>query len=329
MTKFLGFFFLLLSLEVGAAPVGCVAVSEYCTVGKAKRIVQDFEIERECWEKQIVYSCPNIRPGGACAPLSDDPDCTQTSSECTKRDSDGVCITETNDFRCSSSKDYSEVSFEGASTASDEHGVTNKLQCGSELYCPDGVCDELQTSQTSTDFGKAASWMGLLTQMGIEKDPDAVTMFRGAAQNCAQWPLSSKDCCSEDGWLLDFFGCDENEKILAEKRKAKYTHYVGSYCSQDTFFGCITTKQSYCSFRSLFARVLQEQARSQLGIGWGSAESPDCRSLSIEEIEALDFSRIDLSEIYADMMNMANVPSETEVNNKITDRIGDYYGDSQ
>lgn len=315
--------------SANATPAGCVVVSEICTIGAAERTIQDFKIERDCWERQIVYSCPNARPGGACSALANDPECTQIGAECTRRGPDGVCITEVNTFRCSSPKSGSGISLEDIIDAALERDVRIPIQCGSNLYCPDGLCDDLDEDEASADFGKAASWMGLLTKMGKEKDPDAVTLFRGEGQKCAKWPLGAKNCCSDDGWLLDYFGCSSSEKVLAERRSEKMTHYIGSYCSNDTWFGCITRKQAYCSFRSKFARVFQEQARAQLGIGWGSPESPMCRSLSIEEIQRVDFSRVDLSEIYADMLGDANAPSPAATNQQIKSRIENYYRSNQ
>ncbi len=315
---------LFFSYPVQAAPDGCAVVSDICTVGAAERVIQGFKIERECWEKQMVYSCPNARPSGACSAVSNDPDCTQTGSECSRHDADGVCLEEVNTFVCSEPKSGSGISLEDILASAPERNVRSPMQCGSNLYCPDGDCDE--RDQASADFGKAASWMGLLTKMGEEKDPDAVTLFRGDGQSCSKWPLGTKNCCSDKGWLLDYFGCSSNEKILAERRQEKLTHYIGSYCSKKVFLlGCITKKQAYCSFRSLFARVFQEQARAQLGIGWGSPESPMCRSLSIEEIQRVDFGKIDLSEIYGDMLNDAKAPSPAATNQKIKSRIEDYY----
>lgn len=315
----------LFALPASAAPVGCVAVSDYCTIGEAEQTIQGFKISRGCWEKRVVYSCPDARPGEACSPLSDDPDCSRTGAECIRRDGDGVCLREVNSFRCSAPKSGAGISLEGIVATALERDVDTPLRCGSTLYCPDGVCDDLGHSEASTDFGKAASWVGLLTQMGKEKDPDAVTLFRGDGKKCEEWPLGTKNCCSDDGWLLSVFGCSATEKILAEQRAARLTHFVGDYCSNDSFFGCLTNEETYCTFRSRFARVLQQQARAQLGIGWGSAEDPDCRSLSIEEIQQLDFSRINLSELYGDMVNQANTPNPGTVNQQLQDRINDYY----
>jgi len=318
---------LLLTPVAHGAPAGCVPVSTLCTVGEAEQTVQGFTISRECWEKRIVYSCPDAKPGGACAPLSGDPDCTQTGVECSGTDSDGVCLQETATFRCMAAQSGSGISLEDIADGTPERGDATPLRCGSALYCPDGLCDGLGSSEPNQDFGKAASWIGLLTQMGKEKDPDAVTLFRGEGQTCSRWPLGSKNCCSEDGWL---FGCSSSEKILGERRAAKLAHHVGNYCaSKVPILGCVTKKQSYCTFRSLFARVLQEQARAQLGMGWGSAEAPDCRPLSIEDIQRVDFSKIDLSEIYGDMLNAAHPPSGASMNEKVKQRIDSYCGGNQ
>lgn len=47
---------------------------------------------------------------------------------------------------------------------------------------------------------------------------------------------------------------------------------------------------------------MQEQGRAQLGIGWGGASSPDCRPLTLDEFKRIDFSKIDLEELFADML---------------------------
>ena len=36
--------------------------------------------------------------------------------------------------------------------------------------------------------------------------------------------------------------------------------------------------------------------------GWGSAKEPDCSAFSVEEMSKLDFSKMDLSELFDDLM---------------------------
>jgi conjugal transfer mating pair stabilization protein TraN len=52
----------------------------------------------------------------------------------------------------------------------------------------------------------------------------------------------------------------------------------------------------------VLARLINEQGRAQLGIGWGRAQNPACGGFSIAQLQAMDFSRFDLSEFYASIV---------------------------
>jgi conjugal transfer mating pair stabilization protein TraN len=103
--------------------------------------------------------------------------------------------------------------------------------------------------------------------------------------------------------LSGLLSCEQDEQILAMKRDNRLCHSIGSYCSiRIPIIGtCIETKHSYCCFNSRLARILQEQGRAQLGRGWGGAKDPHCDGFSLSELQALDFSRMDLSEFYAEI----------------------------
>ena len=57
-------------------------------------------------------------------------------------------------------------------------------------------------------------------------------------------------------------------------------------------------------FGSKLGRILQQQGRAQLGIGWSS-----CRGLTVAEIEGIDFARLDLSEFTENLMDGSMEPS--------------------
>ena len=61
------------------------------------------------------------------------------------------------------------------------------------------------------------------------------------------------------------------------------------------------TTQSYCCFNSRLSRILNEQGRAQIGRGWGSATRPDCGGFTLDQLQTLDFSRMDLSEFFAEI----------------------------
>ena len=59
-------------------------------------------------------------------------------------------------------------------------------------------------------------------------------------------------------------------------------------------------------FNSKLGRIVQEQGRLQLkqfapGGNWGSAGSPNRAGFTPEEFQMLDFSQIDLSEMFGDL----------------------------
>jgi conjugal transfer mating pair stabilization protein TraN len=102
-------------------------------------------------------------------------------------------------------------------------------------------------------------------------------------------------------------GCDQGDIQTGMQNAAKDCHYVGDYCEKKwSMVGCIQKAKSYCCFNSKIARIIHEQGRPQLlafqpNGAWGAPEKPNCRGFTPEEFQALDFSRIDLSEYFEDV----------------------------
>ncbi|HBO1620029.1 TPA: conjugal transfer protein TraN [Pseudomonas aeruginosa] len=90
--------------------------------------------------------------------------------------------------------------------------------------------------------------------------------------------------------------CEEEEFTLGAKKETKVCHFVGSYCASKSPFGCVEKREAYCCFNSPLGRIIQEQARPQLGQEWGEAENPQCEGLRIEDLPKIDWSKIDISE---------------------------------
>ena len=84
------------------------------------------------------------------------------------------------------------------------------------------------------------------------------------------------------------------------QREQGQCFYVGRYCSEDTIFGCLAKTSTFCCFRSKLGRIIHEQGRPQIGMGWGGAENPECQGFTAPQLAALDFSIIDFSEYFAD-----------------------------
>ncbi|MEO1065430.1 MAG: conjugal transfer mating pair stabilization protein TraN [Actinomycetota bacterium] len=106
--------------------------------------------------------------------------------------------------------------------------------------------------------------------------------------------------------------CEEAEFELGVNRELKQCRYNGAYCNTE-LFGCFDKRESYCCFGSPLSRILQEQARPQLGLDWGTAKDPECRALSMTELGAIDWDRVDLDEWLGILASSGQIPDVTRL----------------
>ena len=125
--------------------------------------------------------------------------------------------------------------------------------------------------------------------------------------------------------LSGLLSCDQAEQVLAMKNDNRLCHGVGSYCSKriPIIGQCVETTETYCCFNSRLARILNEQGRAQLGRAWGGAQSPDCSGFTIAQLQALDFSRLDLSEFYAEIA--PTMPEVGTLQQQAQQRVNRYF----
>ena len=100
-------------------------------------------------------------------------------------------------------------------------------------------------------------------------------------------------------WLAS--ACPQQSMETAALMASGYCVELGSYCKTRWLGGCVQRARAQCCFNSKLARIIHEQGRAQLKAfaqGFGTPEAPDCRGFAPEEFQALDFSKIDLSEYF-------------------------------
>jgi len=119
-------------------------------------------------------------------------------------------------------------------------------------------------------------------------------------------------------------GCDQEDMETGMLRGSGMCHEVGTYCTVSFLGLCLQKARSHCCFNTKLGRIIQEQGRPQLTsfntIGWGPVKHPMCRGFTPEEFQALDFSKIDLSEYYADIEARA----QTDIQIDMKDRVDAY-----
>jgi len=256
--------------------------------GPGERTVKGFSVFRTVWARNLLFSCePNA--DSPCAKLR------QLGGVLLKK----KCLRENPMGEC----DVWQKTYDmGGKAASQEQVYQFKDQ---EIWGSSGFFEK--SYEKNQDFSMAAALLGIFADVKKEIEgqgslkEENIRIFQGEPLQCSCSFLSGElfDCCKKmEGLAISAYlaKCNSEEVALVEKRESGKCHFIGS---KKEVFGTKTSKV-FCCFPTKLSRVVQEQGRSQLGIHWGLAESPDCRGLSLEEITHLDFSSIDLSEVVED-----------------------------
>ena len=198
--------------------------------------------------------------------------------------------------------------------------------CGRVVSCVGAGCESVD-AQSNTGFVDAAARLNMVLELGGDEfDRSDLRFFTGTRRACHIRLFGLANCCTNSGALVGLANCSAEEIELAEERNAGNTHYLGKYCSKRTFFGvCVRRSRAWCVFGSKLGRILQQQGRAQLGIGWS-----DCRGLTVAEVEGIDFDALDLSEFTDDLLDGAKDPSialpETgDTQTLMRERVRDFY----
>ena len=111
--------------------------------------------------------------------------------------------------------------------------------------------------------------------------------------------------------LQKWMKCSQPEILTAMKRKANLCHYIGSYCDKKILGVCVKKIEVQCCYVSKLAKIVSIGGKAQLGRDFGSAKNPNCEGFTAQELEAIDFSKLDMSEFYADIVaRMENVSKQ-------------------
>ena len=203
-------------------------------------------------------------------------------------------------------------------------------RCGAVRYCVGAGCETVEP-EANTGFVEATTRLNMALELGGDEfDRQDMRFFAGQRRACHIKLFGLANCCKNSGLLVGLANCSASERELASERNAGNTHYLGRYCSKRTFFGvCIRRSRAWCVFSSKLGRILHQQARPQLGIGWSS-----CRGFTVAEIEGIDFARLDLSEFTQDLMDGSREPSVSlpdagGTGQAMRTRIRDFYSRGQ
>ncbi|MFJ3458619.1 type-F conjugative transfer system mating-pair stabilization protein TraN [Scandinavium goeteborgense] len=290
---------------------GAMTGSQCVEPGGTRTVVVEgkpYSIHQDCWKWQDTY-LTQTETEGTCGEYMQDSACTVTRSQCADT-VEGFCVSQQVTYSCERKK------------------TGNGQICGGEFFCTDGSCAQGQTG-TSNMFGQAVSALAAVAAAGedvAELNGENVRAFTGEAQHCKKMAVGFNNCCKDSGWGQDvgLSSCSSDEKALGKAKEKKLTVYVGEYCSKKVLGVCLEKKRGHCQFDSKLARIVQEQGRrGQLGVSFGSGSSPDCRGVTVDELQRLDFGVMNFSDFYSDLDAGSAIPEDQALLKKAQDIIAE------
>ena len=102
--------------------------------------------------------------------------------------------------------------------------------------------------------------------------------------------------------------CDDVDNDTALKLEMRQCYAVeDKYCAKKSLGICYMKRQDYCCYGSILSRIVMEQAHVLL-----NKDMTECSGLTHEELQALDFNQIDLSEWIGVMVESNLIPESNE-----------------
>jgi len=276
--------------------------------GAATRNINGYAIFKDAWQYRQIYHCKMVKD--ECSQLRAQ-GCYQVGSKC-KEYKQNKCWIYEQEYHCPDGK----------------KGLSKAKTPNSGAFCLTGNCHDA-SYEANAEMLDAISRLSVLKEIqnDLRANKPDVKIFKGNSYQCSRNCLSFKDCCGGmKGWgiSLHLTGCKPEEKQLAQMRQQSLCRQVGNtYCAEKVLGKCVKKKTSFCCFGTKFARIIQEQGRQQLGIGWGDPKCPDCRALTIDELARIDLSKVDFREVFADIMNKYKQPNVNALQDRVNQRINE------
>lgn len=297
-------------------------------VSSGTRIIDGFEVYKNCWEWSYIKTCnypskDDCKNYRHCYAVAD--------KECLLKDSLGNCVNLKREFSCKSWQ-FSKKDNKEARVDLVEKDGQEGLVCDG-IPCIDGNCVD-KSYLTNGEMMDSISKLYAVSNMKPDKDYN-FNLFAGFASHCTKKAAGYSNCCPDtpEGWGKQLGAkCTKDENSLMTLRSKNLCADVGKENKQR--MGISTgVKHHFCCFGNMLEKVIQVEGRKQLGMNFGSGGSPNCRGLTIEEIQRLDFSKIDFSEFINELLvkftGTYKTPNPQEISDTIKSHmnIGEYDGD--
>lgn len=296
----------------------CKQIAKKCPRGpETREIVASFgqdgkpvarNIFKSCWQYKFEYQCCYPAKNN-CTPLRE-ASCEQMKSQCIKKIAEH-CVVWRQTFRCFKKAIAKSCKIKANKQTFEMPDVSSHMQ-----YKPNAEMNEA--------MAKLSVFQEIQADIQANGNGSIPQIFKGSQRVCRRACAGFSDCCKKGkGWghSVGLAGCNGEEKDLAQRRSKGLCVEVGTFKDKKVMGVTVRKKTSFCCFPSKLSRIFHEQGRRQIGRGWGAAKTPDCGGFSVSELSRLDFSQLDLHEIYADIIARMKQPTVSAVKRNLSDQV--------
>jgi conjugal transfer mating pair stabilization protein TraN len=116
-------------------------------------------------------------------------------------------------------------------------------------------------------------------------------------------------------YLESLTQCSQEEQLLSMHRGSDLSVYVSESCTSSFLGVCLGYTDTYCSFNSVLAKIINQQGKVQLGLPFAG-----CSGFTLAQLGQLNFSTMNFSEFTASLMSQANnaAPTSAGINQAYT-----------
>lgn len=321
----------MLFLASGSAQSGAKFSSKYqcadsgrtCLSGGGTRTIEGEQVYCDCWEWGYTKSC-EVPSKNDC---KDYDHCYALGTrECLLKDNYGACINWEMEFSCNRfTPTYIETQHVKYDTK-DAEG--DKVMVCKGVPCIDGNCID-KSYEMDGEMMNSVSQLYALSK--IKSDGQNLKIFEGAGRHCSKKVTGYNNCCRVEkpgvGWGKHIGAhCTPDEKYLMQLRQKNLCVYSGKHTKKNKLGMTSITKHYFCCFSNILEKTIQVQARAQLGMNFGGGDHPDCRGLTLQELERVDFTKIDFSEFAAEVQSKMVLPDSGDVKARVLDSFSNMNG---
>jgi conjugal transfer mating pair stabilization protein TraN len=301
VNNFLRLFLFLLLPQIAWAGT-CNEIQRVCSEGAEERVIDGHKVYRDCWKYETTKQCTGYAANN-CQPLKDE-GCVQSESRCKERNDKGWCLIYEQTYLCESQERYKRIETRYRLPTYKEEAYNNKrnISCDEQIKCLDGKCFH-QVYEASNEMEQAIAMLHALKGLQKKYSEDPIIIFQGHEGYCKKKAWGLNNCCKPGKATVEkmkLSECAAEERSLVDKRAKGLCHYIGQY-KRKTLGITKYTKHSYCCFDSKLVKAIQVGGKAQLGRNFGSAKTPDCSGLTVDDLQKIDFSKIDFTDLFAEI----------------------------